>query len=235
MSKSRRHALDTACANAGRALATDPVEQAAAEIRHVARVSTLRMALDVGEIIFQRIFGGDLELMQQRGAKYASFQVLAARADVGISKSGLWRCASIYELSRRVPALNASQHLGVSHVRAVLGLPPEAQEVLLLRAEREALPVTAIEAEVSARRRGRGGRPPKPEALRAIDTLMRVASIPVKVFADDATSSRLQAEEVEAALEMLNELEIRMAALRRSLRHRPAGAKKSSAYRRNVG
>lgn len=196
-----------------RALTSDAIEQAAAEIRHLTRVSTLQMALDVGSIVFDRIFHGDAELVHRNGPKDASFGQLAAREDIGISKANLWRCVAMYELSLRLPHVKDSQHLGVSHVRAVLGLPQRSQERLLAKAERERLDVSTLEALATTNRRGQGGRPPKPAVVRAIDSLMRVAALPLDTFSDRRGAAKMSQEDIEAAAEMLRELDDRLRAL----------------------
>lgn len=195
---------------------------AAAEIRHVARVGALELALNVGEIVFHRIFEGDLELLRRNGPKHVSFGLLAARADLGMSRANLWRAVAIYELSLRQPQLRHGSHLGVSHVRAVLGLPELEQERLLARAESERLDVHSLQAAAGAVRRGTGGRPPKTEVVRAIDALMRVAGLPLRAFQDQLAISKLDDDGVDCTLAMLEELERRLAALRGTLRSRRA-------------
>lgn len=196
----------------------DAVELAASEIRHLVRVGTLEMALNVGEIVFRRIFGGDVEALRDRGPKDNSFARLAERDDIGISRANLWRSVAIYELSLRLPVLRESEHLGVSHVRAVLGLPARAQERLLARAERERMDVEVVEREAAGARRGQGGRPRKLEVFRAIEAIMRLTKLPVDVFGDRRAISKMSAEDVECAAAMLDELDERVAELRSLIR-----------------
>lgn len=199
------------------ALTSDPVEQALARIRHVTRSMSLQVALEIGEIVFELIFGGDARLMRERGPKEISFRRLALHPDLPVSASTLWRSVGIYELSRRMPQLARSEHLGASHVRAVLGLPQREQEQLLRRAETERWELSRLESHAATRRRGRGGRPPKLEILKALDTLRRVAAIPVSTFGDRAAVKRMTSEDIDVALATLNELDARLRELQKVL------------------
>ncbi|MBK7578660.1 MAG: hypothetical protein IPI67_00505 [Myxococcales bacterium] len=194
------------------------IEQAAAEIQHVARVGTLEMALSIGEIVFRRIFHGDAELLRLNGPKEVSFTQLADRSDLGISRANLWRAVGIYELSLRHPQLRESKHLGVTHVRAVLGLPARDQDRLLARAERERLGAAAIETAAACARKGHGGRPRKLEVVRALDALYRVTKMPVDAFSDQRAVKKIAAEEIDVYIAMLEDLDERLGVLRALLR-----------------
>lgn len=198
-------------------LTEDAVEKALAQIRHIARVSSLQLALDVGEVVFETIFDGDAAMLRSRGPKHTSFRRLALHPELPMSASNLWRAVAIFELSRRLPDLPQATHLGVCHVRAVLGLPPHDQEQLLARAESERWDVSRLETQASVRRRGRGGRPRKLEVLKALDKLRAVAALPLSTFADKRAVRRMSGEEVDVALETLNELSDRFDALRELL------------------
>jgi hypothetical protein len=194
-----------------RALASsDGIERAVAEIRHVTRVGALELALNVGEIVFHRIYGGDIELLRKNGPKHVSFGKLALHPELPMSKASLWRAVAIYELSLRVPQLKSGRHIGVSHVRTVLGLPSRDQERLLGRAERQRWRVAELQAHAASSRKGRGGRPPKLEILRVLDGLMRIAAMPVSAFSDRRAIEKLSAEDIECAVEMLSELDSRL-------------------------
>ena len=189
------------------------MELALADIRHLARVASLQLALDVGEIVFHRIFDGDADLVRRRGPKEASFRRLALHPELPMSAANLWRAVAIYEMSLRVPALRRSPRLGVAHARAVLGLPSRSQEQLITRAEAEGWSVTRLTEEASAKRTGCGGRPRKTEVARMLDTLRRLAALPEAAVFDRAAISRLSAEDVESGIAMLRELSERLSAL----------------------
>lgn len=200
----------------------DPIELAAAEIRQVARVATLEMTLNVGEIVFRHLYQSDVELFHKNGQKDVSLRQLAERTELGMSRATLWRAVSTYELSLRVPQLRKAQHLGVSHVRAVLGLPTRDQERLLAKAEREKLDVASVERAAASARSSRsgGGRPAKLDFMKAVDALMRVAGLPPSWFADRRAAAKMKADDVECALAMLDDLETRIGNLRDVLEDR---------------
>lgn len=197
----------------------DPVERAADEIRQVVRAGSLALALNVGEIVFRHVYRGDVELVRRHGPKNDSFRRLTRHPGVGMSTSSLWRAVATYELSLRMPLLRKSKHLSITHVRAVLGLPPRAQERLLERAERERLPASLLEAEAASARTGQGGRPAKPRVLKALDALRRVASLPLSTFSDPAAVEKLGADDIDCAVETLRDLDERLGKLRGVLRN----------------
>lgn len=199
-------------------LAGDPVLQALADIRHLTRAASLHLALDVGEIVFHRIFGGSAARVRRRGPKDASFRRLALHPELPMSASNLWRAVAIYELSLRVPALRRSPRLGVSHARAVLGLPPSSQASLIARADAESWTVTRLSEEAARRRTGRGGRPRKAEVERVLETLRRLSALPATTLLDKDAIARMSSEDVEVGLVTLRELSGLLAELARELR-----------------
>ncbi len=207
------------------ALSGDPVEVALAQIRLVARTASLQLALDVGEIVFFAFFDGDPAKLRERGPKDMSFRRLALHPELPMSATNLWRAVAIYELSSRFSLVRRSKHIGITHVRVVLGLPEPDQEELLLRAENERWHVSHLQAQAQLRRKGSGGRPRKPAILKTLDALRRVAGLPVSVFADRRAVRRLGDEDVDVALETLRELEERTTELRKVLRERKRGYK----------
>lgn len=210
-------ATATEPARLGGALTSDSVELAVAEIRQLSRVASLELALGIGEIVFRRIFDGDIELLRKTGRKHMSFRRLALHPDVPISASALWRCVATYELSERLPAVKRAKHIGVSHIREVFGLADTVQEKLLSRADSERWTVAELTEHARSNRQGHGGRPPKPALLRVLDTLFRVSTIPVGTFADRKAIAKLSADEVMTGLEALEELGERLHELRRAL------------------
>lgn len=102
-------------------------------LEDVSALHSLQAALEVGEIVYRRIFKGDERLLRARGKKNGSFRKLAAHPRLCMSPSSLWRAVAIYELSRRFPELVQYVHTGVGHISVVLGLP-EVDQFRLLRA-----------------------------------------------------------------------------------------------------
>lgn len=195
----------------------DPIERAVSEIRYLARKAALDLALEIGEIVFRRVFDSDMTLVRLHGPKHASFRSLALHPELPVSATSLWRAVATFELFQRAPHLRRSSFLCATHVHAVLSLPPNDQERLLERAEREGWAPNRLREQAAKQRRGAGGRPRKLEILKALDALRRVAALPVQTFRDEKALRRMTAEEVEAAMATLDELEERLRALRQAL------------------
>lgn len=198
-------------------LSADAVDVAVAEIRQLSRVAAMELALGIGEIIFKRIYGSDLELLRKTGPKHVSFRQLALHPEVPVSASVLWRSVATYELAERLPVVKDSRHLGITHVREVLALPPKHQEKLLTRADREGWTVAELMERVKRRRKGHGGRPPKHDVLRALDTLFRVSTLPISAFSDRKAIAKLSQEEIVTGLAALQELGERLQRLEKTL------------------
>jgi len=104
------------------------VRQVINQLCVLARGATLDFTLRVGKVVVDSLYDGDLTAWRSRARKDYALRVLAASPDLPLSATALYRALAIYELSQRQP--NAWQHLGVSHLRAVLGLPNETQNHL---------------------------------------------------------------------------------------------------------
>jgi hypothetical protein len=198
----------------GAALTDDAIEIAIAEIRQLSRAASMELALGIGEIVFNRVFAGDPELMRNKGPKHISFRRLALHPDVPVSASVLWRSVATYELCARLPAVKQSGHLGVSHIREVLALPAGPQERLLVRADKERWTVAQLIEHVKRERKGHGGRPPKRQVLKVLDTLFRISVLPASTFADRNAIAKLDPDEIMMGLEALRELDARLQQLR---------------------
>ncbi|MFZ5477044.1 MAG: hypothetical protein ACOZNI_09745, partial [Myxococcota bacterium] len=77
-------------------------------VRTIARDGDVRVHVEIGRVIFERFYGGDVEAFRSRGQKDASLRKLAARfeddkdAPDGTSAPALYRAVAIYELDRRL-------------------------------------------------------------------------------------------------------------------------------------
>lgn len=98
---------------------------------------SLHAALEAGEYIFRKVFGGDREQLYERGRKCQSLRRLAEVPGLSMSASSLWRAVAVYELSLRFPELVNYEHVGVGHISVVLGLPAPHIFDLLRQAEAE--------------------------------------------------------------------------------------------------
>jgi hypothetical protein len=144
----------------------------------VQRGASLGLALDVGRIVVDTLYGGDLSRWRARQRKDNALRSLSRRADLPLSTSTLYRALALYELSQREGTAGLHQ-LGVSHLRAVLGLPPSSQSALLAAAARERWTVARLEREASEQRspaRARGGRKPIAPYIKSIRRIVQLTS-----------------------------------------------------------
>src|SRR5262245_23923210 len=121
-----------------------PVEESVIDevynkIRGLQRDATLDLAINMGKIIVETFYEGRLDAWRTHGQKEVSLRKLAERfeeEESGISAAGIYRAVAIYELDQRLN-VSARKQLSVTHVRAVLGLPPADQKRLLDLAEQK--------------------------------------------------------------------------------------------------
>jgi len=202
------------------ALTDDPVERAVAEIRHLSRLAAVELTLNIGEIVFHRIYEADSEALRMRGPKDVSFRRLANHPELPVSAASLWRSVAIYEMSQRIPGVARLPHLGVSHLRAVIGIDPNEQRKLLQAASTNAWSVARLSQHVAEQRRGRGGRPRKPPILRAIQSLRAVADFPETAFTEPTDASEFGDEEREVVQETILRVRERCDLLERAIAKR---------------
>jgi hypothetical protein len=119
-----------------------------AQLKRIARAAGLEFSLRVGAVIIHHCYGGDINGWRSRGPKAASFRRLAQHPELPMSPGSIYRCVAIFELCERLNAASRWEHLGTSHLRLVLGMPPAAQERLLKAANSERWTVRALQKEV---------------------------------------------------------------------------------------
>jgi hypothetical protein len=144
----------------------------------VRRGASLGFALDVGRIVVDTLYAGDVSRWRARRRKDTALRALSRRPDLPLSASALYRALALYELSQR-DGREGWPELGVSHLRAVLGLPAPTQSALLAAAARERWTVARLEQEAAARRspaRPRGGRKPMAPYIRSIRRIVQLTS-----------------------------------------------------------
>lgn len=112
----------------------DCISALAKQLSKLSRAATVRLALEIGELISRTLLIDDIEFSGACVKHRQSFRQLAAHPDVPYSVGTLWRSVAIYHLSLRAPHLLSIPHLGVSHYRAVLHLCDSDKERLLLSA-----------------------------------------------------------------------------------------------------
>jgi hypothetical protein len=199
------------------------VRQVINQLCVLARGATLDFTLRVGKVVVDSLYDGDLTAWRSRARKDYALRVLAASPDLPLSATALYRALAIYELSQRQP--NAWQHLGVSHLRAVLGLPNETQNHLLSAAEQGQWTVAKLEREVLCGRvksRNNGGRKPVPPYVKAIRRIFEL-TLP-EAFEGLESVHYLQAAEFEELAGKLTETQERLKKLSKIVASRMSGA-----------
>ena len=215
-------------------LSDEKIDGVVAELNDLCRARGLELTLSIGKLIADRFFDGDVKLLRSRAEQDLSLRKLAERAESGalhISASTLYRAIGIFELTARL-GVASGKHLGVSHLRAVIGLPFARQQRLLTAAEDEGWTSERLEAEVRATRTKSGdaprGRPPSPAFVKGIGRLARMLAESEAAFGDLDRIDQLDAAQAaalrETVVEMRNkceELEERLKAAQVAPAHRP--------------
>lgn len=172
----------------------------AAQIKVLATGNSTSEVLQLGELIFREVYGSQRMLLH-KGGRQASLRRLAAHPDVPCKVTTLWRAVSVYEMSLRLPQLVGLEELGVSRLRAVIGLPVDVQEELLKAAVRERWTKRQLEREAARHRaEKRRGRRPLPKLVRWTRELDRLLDRSAELVAQDMVMSRGPAAEVRATL-----------------------------------
>ena len=139
---------------------SDQIDEVVHQLNGICRSSSLEFALRVGSVIIHHFYNGDTDTWRSRGPKVNSFRRLAEHPDLALSAGALYRCVAIFEMCDRLRAASRWRRLGASHLRVVIGLPPDKQESLLNSANEERWSVQMLQAKTQGLRtsRTRGGR-----------------------------------------------------------------------------
>ena len=117
----------------------DRVRKLASELESLREQDRLGAVYRAGELVAEALFGGEPSARQsrRRGKGDSLFRKLEDYPDLDlpISRAELYRAVRVYELCRRVPSVLTSKVLTLSHVVAVLSVPPEQQAELLEQAD----------------------------------------------------------------------------------------------------
>lgn len=183
------------------------VRRAAIRINELVGGTSLQLALTIGRVVIEELYGGRLDSWRERGPKEHTLRQLALDPLLKISASSLYRAIAMYELHLRLGSHPMWAALTTCHIRAVLGLPELEQRRLLDLALEDELSSLALEeaaAEVRRHVKGsRGGRPRKPRFARSIEHAEKALADDTAVFGDlDAldSMSASQRDELERRL-----------------------------------
>ena len=151
------------------------VTEVADAIRAMHRVHGVRLIVEVGRLIVERIFDGDSEAIHRRGRKESALSRLADQPDFPFSLSRLSRAVGIYESAADLSDVGSWQNLTLTHVRTVLPLPASERQPLLAKAEQRGWSVKqlALQAQRARTTKTAGGRPPLVPSASAVSACVR--------------------------------------------------------------
>jgi hypothetical protein len=133
--------------------------------------------VQVGAIVAHGVYEGSVERIRERGEDDPLYCEVAEHQQLPFNAKTLWTYVRVYELLHRFPSLRECG-LGLAHFRAVLGLPVELQERLLVRAGKDEWRSARLE-EVAAQHRqapASQGRPPTSAFLRTMRRIEQLAA-----------------------------------------------------------
>ena len=187
--------------------------------------ASVEQAVEIGRLVVERLYDGDLSAWRDRGPKTHSLRTLARRAELPVSSSNLYRSLALYELSTRLGGIErwVEAGLGISHLRLVLGLPEDDQRALLDHAMRKHWTVAELEREaVKVRKRTpaktkRGGRPRLPRFVKSVNRLRKAAEAPDEMFGDLDAAREMSPERLAEIRDVQSTIRVRCAELDRAL------------------
>lgn len=203
-------------------------DELAARLAQQGKDGSVEQALEIGKLVLDTLYDGDLAAWRSRATKAHSLRALARRDDFSVSSSALYRAVALYELAQNLGGFARWSTLGISHLRLVLGLPIAEQRRLLDAAVAHGWTVAELEREaVAVRKRGpeqlgRGGRPRLPRFLKSVNRLRKAAE-GAELFADVEAAARMAPEELAEIRDVLATIRVRCEALDDALERASAG------------
>jgi len=141
------------------------------------RQSSIAFSVEVGRVVVEGIYGGDLEQLRVRhGKPHPSLRSLAAHPRMTMSATALYQAIGIYRIAIRLPSILDTE-LTLTHLRAVLPLVEAAQGALLSQAVTNGWTARRLVEEVAAFKspRRHGGRPRLPRVVKTLNRIDRLA------------------------------------------------------------
>jgi hypothetical protein len=198
------------------------LDELAARLAEQGKDASVDQALEIGRMVLDTLYGGDLLAWRSRAAKAHSLRALARRDDLSVSSSGLYRAVALYELAQNLGGLERWSALGISHLRLVLGLPIAEQRRLLDAAVIHAWTVAELEREATTVRKrgpeqlGRGGRPRLPRFVKSVNRLRKAAE-GAELFADVEAAAAMSPEQLAEIRDVLATIRVRCETLDHAL------------------
>lgn len=217
------------------------VRQTLRQVNALCKGTTLRFALDVGRLVVEGLYDGDLRRLRSRGQKdELAMRRLAADPDLAMSASALYRCVAIFELCGRLHRTEW-RHVSTSHLRLVLPLPPSEQERFVREAEANGWKVRELERHIASfvgvapPACAKGGRRRRSELSSVVHTLEKGTERVIGLLATcEGDTAKPSPESVRATVLALERLRKACDALEqrvtRALRRSDGGARHAAAY-----
>jgi len=162
------------------------VKETLAWIRDTLKRTLNRAALEVGEYVFEKFYGGDPQRVASRSPnKAASLRMLTDHCgtmDLPLSKSSLHRALEVAVMMKALPAKAAYKQLPSTHQATLAPLhDPEKVEKLAAKALDKKLPVSKLRglvaAELAKRPVDGRGRKPTPEVLKSLTRSVKLFTL----------------------------------------------------------
>lgn len=209
------------------AVTDEELQAVAEEVVTILHGAVVQATVQVGELLVERFYDGDLELMRSHARKDNSLRRLA-ELPMMPSAATLHRAVELFALSEALGGVSTWKHLGVSHFAAVFPLERKRQKQLLDRAEEHGWTVRQLEQEARKDRpAGRSGRPRMPVFQKTVRGLQRVLD-DEGAFADLEKLDELNADDVKQLHTTVQSMENRLRELKATLRTRMPGFESSS-------
>jgi hypothetical protein len=203
-------------------VAEETIAEVAHAIRAMERGAALQLYVDVGRLIVDRFYQGDVERARSRAPKDASLRKLAEQPDMPLGRTALNDAVRVSAFVESKGGVRTCGHLGPSHLRPLLALPEPEQDRLLVQASEGGWTVQQIKAAAheATGRKPAGGRPPLPAYLKSLHALRRYASDGKKLFADLDRTEDLDRKEARRLLKAVDALTDHLVEVRERLRAR---------------
>jgi hypothetical protein len=190
----------------------DSINRLVADLADLQARAALNLALEVGQLVVERVFDGDLACLRSKDpTKDVSLRKLASHPDLPFAKSTLFNAIGTDEVVERLGGVHTCGQLTASHYRTVLGLPHKAQEELLTEANEEGWSVRKLAEEASKLSSSKGGRPALSEAVKVLGALMSTYRAHEGVLASLDDLDGLKPDRAQKLLDAVTAMETRIA------------------------
>jgi hypothetical protein len=206
------------------AVDTKVIDAVVTKLNEMARASGVELAREMGEIIIDNFFGGELERYRERGERDASLRALAKHPALLMSPASVYRAVGIYDLTERFGT--DWKHLSASHLRAVLGLGENDQQKLLTQAEDKEWTADKVEAEAIKLRKkvadGRG-RPALPRFQKSLNHIGKYFADVDDSFGDIESLDEIEDKEALKLFQIVSDGKAKFDELHKQLQKRVKG------------